>query len=277
MIPLWDGQFRKYSNISFDLIEQYSTLDIGFSNVRKDGDIYYFATKQNDNLYNDQKTNAGLFIVRNGKIEKVLFDKTIHTGGSYFGANSESFTRNDQNELFISIMYDNTFYQLKDMNAYPIISIDFGRDGIDNSIGLKSLEEQLEYLKSSNRLASFPVLNINNTDIMAFSYYFQGNDSNTLPGRIEDLHQYIQLKNSGQAFHTKKIKNDITNFPEEVLICTYHPLAHEAWYKNYLVDIVDPGIYFSGKDEKSIIVEGIGEVNINDNPIIVLMKLKNNL
>jgi hypothetical protein len=36
---------------------------------------------------------------------------------------------------------------------------------------------------------------------------------------------------------------------------------------------VQPGQYFS-ESETSMVVDGIGEITLNDNPIIVLMKMK---
>ena len=47
------------------------------------------------------------------------------------------------------------------MDAYPTFSVDFGKYGIDNSIGFKPIKEQQRYLESAYG-ASFPVLNINN-------------------------------------------------------------------------------------------------------------------
>jgi hypothetical protein len=84
-----------------------------------------------------------------------------------------------------------------------------------------------------------------------------------------------KFKESNEIFHAKRINNDITGFPEEVYFTTYyHNIAHEAWYKNYLVDIVNPASYLSKKNKTQKYVEGLGEISINDNPIIILIKLK---
>jgi hypothetical protein len=275
LLPLFKDRFLKYRNLSFDLIEEYSMFNITHNSVRKVDDTYYFATQQMDNWYDNEKTNADLFIARNGKIVKTLFNKTIYTGGSIYCPNVESFTRNNLGELFVSLMYNNTFYQLRDLDAHPIFTVDFGKYGIDNSIGLKSLEKQIEYLESSTALASFPVLNINNANVLAFSYYFKRN--NTKLPHLEDLHFYIEFKNSDKIFHTRRIKNDITDFPNEVLICTYNYIGHEVWYKDYLVDIVEPARYLSQNNKSRKYVKGLGEITTNDNPIIILMKFKDDL
>ncbi|MBA4411218.1 MAG: 6-bladed beta-propeller [Bacteroidota bacterium] len=266
-----NSKIFKYSNISFNLLDNKRPMPrISANSCREEDELYYFSTQQIENVVNGKPTNASILIVKNGNIEKVLFDKDIITQHSSFSPNVECFTKNENNQLFVSLMYDNTFYQLKNMDAYPTFSVDFGKYGIDNSIGFKPIKEQQRYLESANG-ASFPVLNINNSNIMAFSYYFKNNMKKT------DLHQYIRLKNRNKTFHTKRIKNNITSFPNEVYLSTYFcGISHEVWYKNFLVDIVLPSNYFSNGETKTT-VEGLGDITIEDNPIIVMMKLKEEL
>ena len=171
-------------------------------------------------------------------------------------------------------MYDNTFYQLRDVDAYPMFTIDFGKYAMDKSVGEKPIKEQMLYLrKNTAHQAFFPVLNINNSNIMAFNYLF--NESNN------HIHNYefIQLKKSDKTFHTKRIKNDITSFPKYVTLSTSGShICHEVWYEDYLVNIIQPGDLFvgnSGENKKNI--KGLGVITQEDNPIIVLMKLKKEL
>lgn len=93
-----------------------------------------------------------------------------------------------------------------------------------------------------------------------------------------DFHQYVLLKNENKVFHTKKIVNDLTGFPEEIFLSSYYGnISHEVWHKHYLVDIVTPDQYFSRNRNtgvSQVIVNGIGQLTENDNPVIVLMKLK---
>ncbi len=267
----------RYSNLTFNLLEKQPMPKISANTCRRMGDTYYFATQQIENRVDGNNTNAGILVVKDGKVEGALFDKQIVTHNSSFSPNSESFTINNNNELFVSVMYDNTFYQLDDMNAYPRFTIDFGKHGIDNLIGLKPLGEQIEYIKKINGLASFPVLTVNNTEIMAFSYYFKQENKDRM-FRESDFRQYIRLKKNSKIFHTKRIKNDITPFPEKIYLSSYFfQVAHEVWEKDYLVDIILPQYYFSPNGKTQINVEGIGLFSIEDNPIIVLMKLKKEL
>ena len=52
--------------------------------------------------------------------------------------------------------------------------------------------------------------------------------------------------------------------------------AHDVYKKGYLVDIVVPEFYFNGKDESQI-TKNIGKVTIDDGPIVVFIKLKEDL
>jgi len=266
-----ETKLQTYSNITFNLLEKSSMPRISANSCKNENGTYYFATQQIENTFNGKSTNASILAVKNGKIERKIFDKNIITQHTSFSPNNECFTKNDKGELFVSIMYDNTFYELRDMNAKPILNVDFGKFGINNSIGFKSIEEQQKYLKSANGLATFPVLNVFNSNILAFSYSLQENKDRL------SLYQYIKIIKINKTFHTKKITNDITSFPDKVYLSTYHcGISHEVWYKDYLVDIVQPSYYFSDGDTKYTI-EGLGGITAEDNPIIVLLKIKGEL
>lgn len=263
----------KYSNISFKFIGKEPFPSVNCNSCKRNNGNYYFATQQLDNIIDGEKTNAGLLISNSKEIEKILFDKNIKTDHSSFSPNIESFTINNKNELFMSLMYDNTFYKLKEKKALPILTVNFGKYSMDNSIGLKSIREQMKYIEDMTGLASFPVLNIYNSNIMAFSYYFKKEGNRMF--REEDFRQYFKIKNNDKVYHVKTIKNDITSFPSHVYISSYFfNCAHEAWYEDYLIDVIIPGHYFSKSENDKIFVDGIGEITAYDNPIVVMMKLK---
>ncbi len=267
----WSGKYEvlKYTNITFELISKKPMARISANACRKFQDKYYFSTQQIDNIVNGEKTNSDILIVDNGEIVKTLFEKNIVTENSYFTPNTESFTINNNNELFVSLMFHNTFYQLDKLEAVPLYTVDFGRLGLKNSMGRKPIEKQLAYIGKATGLASFPVLNINNTNMMSFSYYFNEDKNST------GIYHYIRFKGSNKIYHTNRIKNDISGFPELVHLSSYYnDINHEVWYKNYLVDIILPSFYYN-EEKNGETIEGLGEITIDDNPIIVLMKLKN--
>ena len=109
---------------------------------------------------------------------------------------------------------------------------------------------------------------------MSFSYYFkQGGEDRFF--QKEDLRYYIKHKD--KTYHTKRIKNDITNFPTYVYLNSSFPsCVHQPYYKNYLVDVIIPSrmIDFDKDGSDKIFVEGLGEITSDDNPIIVMMKMK---
>jgi hypothetical protein len=266
------GTILKYANISFELIEKIQVPEVTCNSSRKHAGFYYFALQQIDNTINGKNTNAGLVVWNDKYNESILFDKNIETNHEYFSPNMECFTENDKNELFVSIMYDNTFYQLDAGKAYPVLTVDFEKYDMNHSIGLKSTKEQMKYIEEHNKFASFPILNMNNPNILALSYYFKEETEQNLY-REKDIRQYVKIKNSNKVYHTKKFRNDITDFPDYVFLCSWS-CAHEIWHDNYLVDIVFPNLYFSKDETQKIFVESIGEITAFDEPVIVMMKLK---
>lgn len=263
-----DSKLLKYENISFNFLDEKDILKVKANSCKRINDFYYYSAQQIDNIIDGKETNADVIVVNDDKT-RILFDKKIVTNNNYYAFFSEGFTINDDNELFASLMFNDTFYKLEDFNALPYLSVDFGKFAIDNSIGFKSTTEQIKYLQNVSG-AYFPVLNINNKNLLSFSYYYKdklGNAGN---------HYYIKLKKTGDIFHANQIKNDLTFFPKDIHLSINHSVSHEIWHKDYLIDIVMPSEYFLSAGtaiEKEI--NGLGKVSVYDNPIIVLMKLKN--
>jgi hypothetical protein len=271
------NKILKYTNITFEPLESIPFHELSFNSMRKQDGLYYCAPQQIDNVVNDVKTNAGLLIVDEKNQITTLFDKNVKTENHYYSMNLECFTENDKNELFLSLMFDNTFYRLKAGKAYPVITVDFGKYGIKNSVvGSLSTKQQMQYFKDVRNKAFLPVLDINNSNILSISYFFtQGEAENGALIRKEDYYLYLKLKEPDKIYHVKQIKNDLSNFPDRIFISTslFSGSCHEVWYEDYLVDIVTPDRYFRGPEDK-IYVDGIGEITAMDNPVIVMMKLK---
>jgi hypothetical protein len=277
-IDLAKGVKFKYTNISFEFVETAPLPKISFNVAcRRNDGFYYYATHQMDNDINDIKTNAGLVVVDAQNNIKTLFDKNIETNNFYPLLFGESFTQNDKNELFFSnLYYDNTFYRLKAGEAYPVYTVDFGKYGMDNqSVGALSTQKQVEYLTNMQDLASFPMLNVNNSGLMSFSYFFKQESGRLIP-KEEDIRQYVKIKD--KVYHVKKIRNDLTKFPDRLYLCShlamYYGCPHEVWYEDYLVDVIETSTYFANSDVDKIYVEGLGDVTSDEEIIVVLMKLK---
>jgi hypothetical protein len=263
----------KYTNISFELVESLRgpTVFAYNNNYRKNGGFYYYEAYLLNNVINDKDIQGGLVIIDDKNNMKVMFEKKTETNGDYYFVKNESFAQNDKNELFISMPYDNTFYRLEKGEVYPVFTVDFGKYGIDNGIGSRSTHEQMRYMANIQGLASFPMLNLNNSNIMSFSYYFKQKRGD-MYFEEKDIYQYIKIKD--KIHHVKKIRNDLTGFPDRLYICSYHSCSHEVWHEDYLVDVIETSSYFDGSDIDKIFVEGLGEVTSDEEIIVVLMKLK---
>ncbi|WP_439483303.1 6-bladed beta-propeller [Cyclobacterium plantarum] len=263
-----NSRIIRYSLDTFEPLNEVPTFLPSSNSVRKEKtkNIYYFSTQQNENEIGNELVNAALIAVKENSPPVALFNKKIVNDGSFFSPNTESLTRNKKGEIFASLMYNNTFFRLSDMKAEPVLTVDFDGYGIDNAIGLKSVNEQKKYLKNeTDGLASFPVLNIYDSNITAFTYYFK------TAGRNQ-LHHYIHFKNTNQTFHTRDIINDLTNYPEKVYLSSYYyAVNHEVLHENYLVDVVLP---WHSNEGKTIEIPGVGKIEPEDNPVIVMMKLK---
>lgn len=255
-----------YSLFDFELLNSQPFNSPFANSSRRVGDVYYFATQQIENFVNDEETNASIIIRDQDNQLSSLFPKNIETKRSGFSPFTESFTKNKKGELFFSLVYDNTFYQLKNKEAIPVMSVDFGSFGIDHSIGFESIERQMEYLgQETEGKASFPVLNVNEPNLLAFSYYFKENGKNS-------LHQYLDFKKKDKIIHNKSIVNDLSPFPEKIFLSSYFlGINHEVMHNEYLVDIILPSYSLNGKKEME--VEGLGLIQAEDNPIVMLMKV----
>ena len=102
-----------YSLFDFELLNSQPFNSPFANSSRRVGDVYYFATQQIENFVNDEETNASIIIRDQDNQLSSLFPKNIETKRSGFSPFTESFTKNKKGELFISLVYDNTFYQLK--------------------------------------------------------------------------------------------------------------------------------------------------------------------
>jgi hypothetical protein len=231
------------------------------NSVRRKNNLYYFATQQIQNSVNDNLTNGDIVVVSESGDKKVLFDRTIPNSSAGYSPFVESFAHTDSDTLLVSLMFRDTVFGLFDGMAFPHLKFNFGDKLLDPTIRYLNIEEQLEILENASEgKAVFPVLNADNSSFFSFSYYFNNG-----------IHQYIRFKSNNLNFYTKKFTNDLTDFPDEVIISSYYSgIRHEVWYKGYLVDIILPSIYI--KDVNEIKSENLGVIQKEDNPIIVLMK-----
>lgn len=253
----------RYSNLFFNIINIKPIPAISANSVRRINDTYYYGSQGMNNLINDKIINADIIIVESGEIKRTLFENEISKDNTYFTINPETFTVNSDNEIFASIRYSNVFYQIINLEAVPIFEIDFGKYNYKNKIKNESGSNQIKYWQEKPLVASFPTLNINNSKLLSFSYGFNKTE-----------YQYIFFKDCKKSIHAKSIINNITGFPKRIFLSSGSSGAlHEVWEDNYITDIVLPSREMKSLND-SIYIEGVGIIKINDNPVIVRMKLK---
>ncbi|WP_209329319.1 6-bladed beta-propeller [Lunatimonas salinarum] len=266
------SRILRFSNLDFELLEEISVFLPQANSLRKDqsGRWYYFSAQQLDNEINDQYTNADLIVVDGESMKPTLFfEKRIETEGSYYTANSESFSINDKGDLFFSRMFDNCFYHLSEGGVSSFLTVDFGEKGLDPSLGLKSTREQMEFLYSKEEgrgLASFPVLNFYNEKFLAITYNYK--DS----GGHFHVHQFLKFNSNAMVVHTRNFINDLTSFPETLYICSYsNGINHPVYFNGDLVEVVSPAYAMK---ESQVDIPGLGTVGREDNPILVFITPK---
>ncbi|MFR9547269.1 MAG: hypothetical protein SNJ29_17090, partial [Rikenellaceae bacterium] len=140
-----------------------------------------YAGQQIENYFDDDVSNPSLIIADNSANVYIHFDKIVDSkrGNHYYNLypNAKSFAENDKKELFISIMYDNTFYKLEDTTASSYLAVDFGSYGIDNDyIGARHIADQIKYFETASNVASFPVLNVENDKMSIITYNYKNSD-----------------------------------------------------------------------------------------------------
>jgi len=210
-----DSRMLKYRNLSFEFINESPIPGLSFNSMIRKNGYYYFSVQQQDNVINGNLTNADLIISDTNNNMKIYNDKTIETNSNYYSFFPHSFISNSQNEVFVSFMFDHTFYKLEQDKVIPEIKIDFGDYAIGNDVMHLSTNDQLAYFRNNNDIAYFPVLNISTDMFFCFTYLIKaGND--------QHLNHYIIFKENGKTWHVNKIVNDITEFPSEVNLSINH-------------------------------------------------------
>ncbi|RED94933.1 6-bladed beta-propeller [Marinoscillum furvescens] len=273
----------QYTNLTFDWVATVPLESrIMFDAVKRVNDTYFVYTNKNDNFFRENPTNADLLILRNGKVEKVFFNQNAtRTKGdltAHFALYNNPLIINSKDEIFVSTQYDNKFYKITDDKAVPLYEVDYLGHGIDNkSISKLFTLDQRKFFRSKLSLgkASFPCMVINNKDIMSFVYFFREDENNEYD---DNVHHFIKLKKTDEVFHASSISNDISTFPKKIDLLPGMKgdvfMSHDSYHEKYLVDIVSPYLELQNIGVDSAYFQGLGNIKMNDNPIIVLMKVK---
>jgi hypothetical protein len=257
-----------FENFTFNLLHESPLPPISSNHAAYKDDFIYLATQQIENVIDGKVINDEIIIIKDGLVDKTLFKKSIKTNGSSFSPNG-SFSENENGDLFVTILYNNTFYKLDKQQALPVLTIDFSEKAIDNSIGLKAFDEQMKYLRNVSNLAAFPALRAFGSDIVFVSYlYIQNGD---LFDNSNNRHLILRRKDN-TLFHAARIINDITSFPKYIFNELHYRGFGYDHYTQCLVDVVLPWDYYTSDYDTSDL--GLHGITMESNPILVLIKPK---
>lgn len=140
------GRIFIYDLQSLDFVSEI-TLPVHTRNVNKSGGIYYLDTGRFSNEVDGKRTNSGViaFDPETGTL-KPLFD-VVRPEEEYRYFNIRGFSRNGAGQIFYSQAWDNTFYQIENLEAKPVMTVDPGNKGIPESIRTGTYEEQERFMQ----------------------------------------------------------------------------------------------------------------------------------
>lgn len=134
--------------------------------LKKDG-MYYFDTHRRNNYIEGERTNSGLISYNPETKEfKALFDdlrpknenRSFHING---------FWRSPGDRLYYSQLWNDTFYEITDNQAIPVLRVDPGRKDVPESIRTGSYEQQEKFINSgSNGYRGFSLAYMHDGDII---------------------------------------------------------------------------------------------------------------
>lgn len=288
ILEIYDQSSKKiiyYQNISFELIEEKEVKSLVHfdSGVKISNNHFVVSTNGYLNVFNKKKTNADFISIENGMATKLYFDRNYPNEDEmhylHFRLFPEKLLKNEDGDIFASVLYKNNFFKYTDGEFSPFLSINFvGGEQIDNNYlaGLPR-KEQFEYFYRSENfvnLASYPHLAYNDKDITIVNYLYNTSQKFNY---TNSFRHFIEFKNSNKTIHAKSIVNDLTEFPKIITISNFSPKTGGSPYikpkfKNQLITVVSPSVEL--EKDSSIIVNDDLTVKSSDNLVIVLMELK---
>ena len=259
-IEILDTRSRKifiYDLNSFSFIKDIPiSLNVASVLAKKDN-MYYLGSKGLRNIINDKPTNSNIIAFNpNTGQYKPLFDKLRPDNEHQALDFSNPYTINSQNEIFVSIMWQNYLYKIEDEQISPIFLIDAGKHDIPDDIKEGSYDQKHNYLYSSSS---------SNDKYWGFKMQmFEETNFIFASTKGKDIHYYIRF--NGSDFFTNKIQNDF--IPEKTDI----DLNASFILGNYLITILTPEedpLYPLDKYMDYF------KIKPEDNPTLLLFKFKN--
>jgi len=258
-LEIFDKQNNKiiiYNLYDFSYIKSFSIPIESVFKFIKNEDYYYFQTNATKNKIDDKSTNSDIIAFNTRTLEITpLFNNNTSSYNKFLEFNNV-FYKNNYDDIFVSLAWEQTIYHINKNLIYPIITIDPGNRGIPEKILKGSPDDKLNFILSSegeNKIGGFRLLfHQDNCLILA---YGMGNSTKQL--------LYFSYKDGANSFATKKVVNDFSSvqLPAiEIFKIT----------NGKIISIIDPFIIKNKHTLEKL------NVSKYDNPLIVKYELKNN-
>ena len=223
----------------------------------KNKSVYYFQTNGMQNKINDKYTNSDIIAFNTRTLELTpLFDRDTPSSNQFLEF-SNVFYKNDDDEIFVSLAWEQTVYHVYDNHIYPVIIINPGDRGVPKSILEGSPDDKLNFIFSGagkNKIGGFRLLFYQDNCIILA--YGMGNSTKQL--------LFFSFQGGVNSFATNMIVNDLSTvkLPD---IDVFKVSNNEIISVIYPFDI-----------ENKQILDNLN-LSKNDNPSIIKYKLKINI
>ena len=148
-LEVFDGGTKRIVIYNLQTLEYISEIELPVTAGRfeKADGVYYFDTRHFNNYVDEERTSSGVIAYDPVNMScKALFDYTLPEKENR-SFNVRGFSRNGAGQIFYSQAWDNTFYQIENLEAKPVMTVDPGNKGIPESIRTGTYEEQERFMQ----------------------------------------------------------------------------------------------------------------------------------
>jgi hypothetical protein len=248
-----NNKINVYDLLEFNFIESYNLPVQVVFKFNKQKDNYFFQTNGSKNKIDNDVTYSDI-IMFNKKTSKIfpLFERETPTSNMHFEFSNVFYT-NDDNELFVSLAWDESIYKARDKRIDLLMLINSGSRGIPQSVLKGSSKEKIAFISSESgkdKIGGFRLLHYERgTYIIAYG-----------TGVSNKQHLYFSFHDDATTFAASRIVNDMASYqlPD---INIFRVTNNEIISVIYPVDINHDNLQALNITE-------------NDNPLLGVFKLK---
>lgn len=245
-----------YDLPEFNFIESYN-LPIQFVfRFNKQQDNYFLQTNGSQNKIDNDFTNSAVIVFNKNTLDVTPLFERKSSSSNQFLEFSNVFYNNDDNELFVSLAWHESIYQVRNKRIDLLMEINPGSRGIPKSILEGTAEEKIAFIASNagkDKIGGFRLLHYEEGNfILAYGM-----------GMSDKQHFYFSFHDGAKSFAVNSIVNNLASvqMPDINIFSVTN---------NEIISVIYP---FDIEDNTQL--EGLN-VTQTDNPLIGVFKLKQN-